>query len=87
MVFSVQKISAMVATRSQPFELELAGPLSLSGKILPSYSNLLLMLKCPWLCTVRKWAFPQDQVARNSFPTSWLFDFEQVMLSDLSFLA
>lgn len=56
MVLSIQKISAMIVTRSQPFELELAGPFSLSGKIPPSYSNLL-MLKYPWVCTVRKWAF------------------------------
>lgn len=82
MVFSIQKISATIITRSQPFELELAGPLSLSGKIPPSYSNLLLMLKYPWLCTVGNGLFPRIglQETASLLPG---FDFEQVMLSDL----
>lgn len=74
MVFSIQKTLVTTFTRSQPFELGLAGPISLARKTLPTYSDLLLMLKYPWVCVVRKrWTFPPDQVARNSSPTSWFW--------------
>lgn len=87
MVFSIQKTLAVVFTRSQPFEFGLAGPVSLARKIPPTYSELLLMLKYPWVGVARKcWTFPQDQVVRTSFPTSLFSAFKQVMSLSLCFL-